>query len=432
MEGGARSPRPRVPRRIKVYVFGATLATIGALGWTAVHGARPNPTQATLTGVLTLMIGVAHLYPLQLAPRTKVSADTAPAFAAAVLLPTPLAMLVSLGGIGAGELIRRAAPIQVAYNAAVAGLRSAAAAAVFGRVASGPLTVTLSGKQAAAALTVAAVTMFTVNATLIDLIIGIQQRHNPLRGWWGRRRQHFVHEGTLYLLGALTAVSSARWPAAVLLLAAPSVVVYRSLRDGVAVRLQTRAGLLAIADAVDARDRAPGHSERVAELARRLALHLRLPPAEVELIALAARVHDIGNLGLRSTIFTKPGPLSPVEWRDVRTHTEAGARLLRDLPELAAAAPLVLSHHERWDGRGYPQGLQGEDIPLGARIIAVADAFDAMTSERPYRRALPPVLVRAELEDGRGTQFDPRVVDALLELLAREPQLAGGGPMPGR
>ncbi|MER3420477.1 MAG: hypothetical protein C4290_08110 [Chloroflexota bacterium] len=95
----------------------------------------------------------------------------------------------------------------------------------------------------------------------------------------------------------------------------------------------------------------------------------------------------------------------------------------RALPELAAAAPLVLAHHERWDGRGYPQGLQGEAIPLGARIIAVADAFDAMTSERPYRRALPPAVVRAELKEGRGTQFDPRVVDALLDLLAREPQL---------
>jgi HD-GYP domain-containing protein (c-di-GMP phosphodiesterase class II) len=314
----------------------------------------------------------------------------------------------------------------------VAGLRAGAAAAVFGRMASGPLTATLSGERAATALTAAAVTMFTVNATLIDLIIGIQQRRNPLRGWWQRRRHHLAHEGTLYLLGALAAVSGARWPAAALLLTAPSVVVYRSLRDGVAVRVQTRAGLLAIADTVDARDRTPGHSERVAELARRLALHLRLPPPEVELIALAARVHDIGNLGLRSTIFTKPGPLSPVEWREVRTHTEAGAQLLRDLPELAAAAPLVLSHHERWDGRGYPQGLQGEAIPLGARIIAVADAFDAMTSERPYRRALPPAVVRAELEEGRGTQFDPRVVDALLELLTREPQPAGGGPMPGR
>lgn len=432
MEGGAQRPRPRVPRRITVYVSGATLATIGVLGWTTVHSARPTPTQAALTGVLTLMIGVAHLYPLQLAPRTKVSVDTAPAFAAAVLLPTPLAMLASLSGIGTGEIIRHTAPVQVAYNTAVAGLRAGAAAAVFGRLAAGPLTATLSGERAVAALTAAAVTMFTVNATLIDLIIGIQQRRNPLRGWWQRRRRHLAHEVTLYLLGALAAVSGARWPAAVLLLTAPSVVVYRSLRDGVAVRVQTRAGLLTIADAVDARDRTPGHSERVAELARRLALHLHLPAHEVELIALAARMHDIGNLGLRSTIFTKPGPLSPVEWREVRTHPEAGARLLRGLPELAAAAPLVLSHHERWDGRGYPQGLQGEAIPLGARIIAVAEAFDAMTSERPYRRALPPAIVRAELEEGRGTQFDPRVVDALIDLLTREPQLAHDAAPPGR
>lgn len=432
MEGGTRHPRPHVPQRITVYVFGTTLAMIGVLGWAAVHSARPTTTQAALTGVLTLMIGVAHLHPLQLAPRTKVSADTAPAFAAAVLLPTPLAMLASLGGIGTGEIIRRTAPVQVAYNTTVAGLRAGAAAAVFSRLAAGPLTATLSSERAAAAVTAAAVTMFTVNVTLIDLIIGIQQRRNPLRGWRQRYRQYLAYEGTLYLVGALAAVSSTRWPAAVLLLAAPSALVYRALRDGLAMRVQTRASLLAIADAVDARDRTPGHSERVAELARRLAIHLRLPPHDVELIALAARVHDIGNLGLRSTIFTKPGPLSPVEWREVRTHTEAGARLLRALPELAAAAPLVLAHHERWDGRGYPQGLQGEAIPLGARIIAVVDAFDAMTSERPYRRALPPAVVRAELKEGRGTQFDPRVVDALLDLLAREPQLTASGPVPRR
>jgi HD-GYP domain-containing protein (c-di-GMP phosphodiesterase class II) len=184
----------------------------------------------------------------------------------------------------------------------------------------------------------------------------------------------------LYLVGALAAVSSARWPAAVVLLAAPTVLVYWALRAGQAVRAQTRAGLLVIADTIDARDRTPGHSQRVAEVARRLAVHLGLPPHEVGLITLVARVHDIGNLGLRSPMFTKPGPLSGVERREVRTHPETGARLLRDLPELAVAAPLVLAHHECWDGRGYPAG-RAEEIPLGARIITVADAFDAMPSD---------------------------------------------------
>lgn len=429
---GEAGRRRVAPWRLRLYVAAVALVTIGVLLCASVHGSSVTASQAGQAAILALMVGTAHRFPVRLAPQTRVSVDTAPAFAAAVLLSTPLSMLVSIVGIAGGEVLRRSALIQLTYNTSVAGLRAAAAATLFQRVASSPLTATLTTERVVIALSLAAAVMFSVNAMLIDAVIAVQRWQNPLRGWRQRYRQQLLYEGSLYLVGALAAVSSARWPAAVVLLAAPTVLVYRALRDGQAVRAQTRAGLLVIADTIDARDRMPGHSQRVAELARRLAAHLGLPPQEVELIALAARVHDIGNLGLRSPLFTKPGPLSGVEWREVRTHPEAGARLLRDLPEMAATAPLVLAHHERWDGRGYPCGLSGEEIPLGARIITVADAFDAMTSDRPYRRALPPDVVRAELEEGRGTQFDPRVVDALLELLAREPQLVDVGRTPAR
>ena len=123
-------------------------------------------------------------------------------------------------------------------------------------------------------------------------------------------------------------------------------------------------------------------------------------------------MHDIGKAAIPDTILEKPGPLDPQEWAFVRRHTEIGERILAAAPALIRIAPIVRSTHERLDGNGYPDGLAGEEIPLPARIVSVADAFDAMVTERPYRRALSPGAALAELRRCAGTQFDPDVVEA--------------------
>jgi PAS domain S-box-containing protein/putative nucleotidyltransferase with HDIG domain len=160
------------------------------------------------------------------------------------------------------------------------------------------------------------------------------------------------------------------------------------------------------------------HTERVGRTAALIARRLGLSEDDVALIRRAAPLHDIGKVGIPDVILLKPGPLDPDEWELMRQHTEMGARILGEgtFPVLRAAQEITLNHHERWDGRGYPNGLAGEDIPLFGRIVAVADVFDALTHQRPYKAAWPIEAAIAEIERCRGSQFDPMVVDAFTSL----------------
>jgi len=166
-----------------------------------------------------------------------------------------------------------------------------------------------------------------------------------------------------------------------------------------------------------ARDPGTGaHSERVRVYALALAEAHGVPESQLPDIEHGVMLHDIGKIAIPDGILLKPGPLSPDEWKIMRTHPEVGRRLIEHMSFLSGAVPVVYHHHERWDGTGYPEGLRGEDIPLGARIFAVADAFDAMTYDRPYSRAIPVSAARAEIERCSGTHFDPTVVATFLAL----------------
>ncbi|HBY93580.1 MAG TPA: hypothetical protein DEP84_06355, partial [Chloroflexi bacterium] len=173
----------------------------------------------------------------------------------------------------------------------------------------------------------------------------------------------------------------------------------------------------ALVAALDARDKeTEGHSRRVVAYTLALARRMTIPEEELATIQRGALLHDLGKIGVPDAILHKPGPLTEEEWAIMRRHPEWGERILRGIPFLDGACEIVCAHQERWDSAGYPQGLAGETIPLGARIFAVADTFDAITSDRPYRAARPYAVARAEIEAGRGTQFDPQVVDAFLQV----------------
>jgi len=183
------------------------------------------------------------------------------------------------------------------------------------------------------------------------------------------------------------------------------------------------ATVIALAEALDIRDTGSGgHSHTVGRYAESMARQLGLPEERVERVRLAGRLHDIGKIGISDTVLSKPGPLDADEWQEMRTHPEIGARLL-SRAEFEDVRAWILAHHERPDGRGYPRRLSGDQIPLEASILAVADAYEAMTADRCYRPALGEAAARAELEGGAGTQFDERVVAAFLRALD-----AGDGP----
>jgi HD-GYP domain-containing protein (c-di-GMP phosphodiesterase class II) len=160
-----------------------------------------------------------------------------------------------------------------------------------------------------------------------------------------------------------------------------------------------------------------GHSERMASLAAAVAVRLGFDEAEIRIVRLAARLHDVGKVGVPADILAKPGPLDHHERALIQMHPLIGDRLLEPLHGLESVRPIVRHHHERWDGLGYPAGLAGPSIPLAARIVAVADALDAMSARRRYRSALAPAEILTELDSGRGTQWDPVVVDAVLDLI---------------
>jgi putative nucleotidyltransferase with HDIG domain len=175
-----------------------------------------------------------------------------------------------------------------------------------------------------------------------------------------------------------------------------------------------------LAQAVELRDEyTGGHTARVTSYAVLLAQQLNLPFADVELIRIGTPLHDIGKIGIDDAILRKPDRLTPEEFEVMKTHTTKGARILEQVPELHPTIPIARSHHERWDGKGYPDSLTGEAIPLLARIVAVADAFDAMTSDRPYRKGMSAAVAFAEVEKQAGRQFDPQCANAFLAMRER-------------
>jgi two-component system, cell cycle response regulator len=161
------------------------------------------------------------------------------------------------------------------------------------------------------------------------------------------------------------------------------------------------------------------HARAVAALATRVAAALGLDAHARATVACAAELHDLGKVAIPAGILHKPGPLDPEETARLRRHVEIGEAMMREAPALRAAAAVVRASHERWDGAGYPDGLAGAAIPLGARIVAVADAYAAMTAGRPYRAARTAAEALAELRSAAGTQFDPAVVDAWCAAHAR-------------
>ena len=184
---------------------------------------------------------------------------------------------------------------------------------------------------------------------------------------------------------------------------------------------RTQASLEGLIAALDLRDtETQWHSRRVSLYARRLGVELGLDGDALLDAMQGALLHDLGKIGVRDAVLLKPGPLDPEEWEEMRRHPALGHQILSTVPHLRGAAEVVYTHHERWDGTGYPRGLGGEKIPVGARIFAVVDTYDAITSDRPYRKGRDHQAARDEIVRCSGTQFDPRVVRAFCAVDAGE------------
>lgn len=204
---------------------------------------------------------------------------------------------------------------------------------------------------------------------------------------------------------------------ALIVLLSATAVIGRGISRMIADLEESHLGTVtSLAAAIEASDGYTAeHSDAVGQLVLAVGRGMRLSAPELRELELVAVLHDVGKIGIPKEVLHKPGPLDEREWEIMRTHPEIGARILSGVPRAARIREAVLHEHEHWDGSGYPDGLRGEDIPLYARIVLACDAYHAMTSDRPYRAALPESEARARMADAAGRDFDPAVTRVLLE-----------------
>jgi len=415
------SPQSAVRRYVAFVVAVALLVGVVTL----VAGPRAEErsvSTAVLTGAL-LVVGLilAARFPLRLTPKTKVHVDTAVLTIAALALDPWAAMGVVAAATAIHEAMRRQPRDQAIFNTAQTALHVGVGSIVFHLLAEQPIPPRFLEVGNVAAVLGCAAAMHAINswtvATVGALEVGARPRRVWLSGIWLDAPEHVAQVAA----GALVLAIARERPWVLPIVVVPAALIYVSMRRGVQVQAATQAAVEALASVVDLRDpTTAGHSERVALRARQLAERLRLPPPEVEAIAAAARVHDVGKVGLDPAVARKGGPLNAADWDQVRRHPVVGADLVEQFPGYAFGARDIRHHHERWDGSGFPDGIAGAAIPLGARIIGVVEAFDAMTHPTAYRSPLAAEAAVRELERGAGSQWDPDVAMAMVAIVREE------------
>ncbi len=274
------------------------------------------------------------------------------------------------------------------------------------------------------------ITYFLINSVSVSIAVGLQERLSPIRVWKAHFRWTLFSTIALVtpmgFFMALVCIALGNndqkvlAPFSAFFFFLPILFVQYSMKLYLDLKEEQLSAIAALCSAQDASDKYTfGHSERVSKVSESLATHLKLSDKEVETIKHAGQLHDIGKIGIDYKVVQKPGPLNLKEWSEIKKHPAIGAQILRNLRFLKDATPYVELHHERLDGGGYPLGKKADEIPLGARIIKVADAFDAMTSARPYRPAMTISQALEQLFKDSGDQYDKDVVAALSELIKR-------------
>lgn len=354
---------------------------------------------------------------------TTVSASFGLIYAAMIIFgPGGAALVAAFGTVSFSDLVKKPWYRNL-FNMAQLAFCTALAGRVY--VAMGATPGDLNMPADLWPLAVALAAHFLLNSTLPTLAASLASGLPWLKVW--HRAVLWVVPSFLALgpLGILLAiVYQDVGYAAILLFIIPLMVARQSFQLYRRMRQTYLETVHTLVQAIEAKDHyTRGHSERVAVYATAIARRLDLPEQQIDLIYFLSILHDVGKIGVKEQTLNKREKLNNDEWREIVTHSDTGANIVRSISFLRDGIESIRFHHERFDGGGYPKGLKGNDIPLGARIISVADAFDAMTSERVYRKAMPLEQAKQELIQGAGKQFDPEVVKVFLDELENSPQL---------
>jgi putative nucleotidyltransferase with HDIG domain len=358
---------------------------------------------------------LADLFPIKLRD-LEFTVAGAVLVAAAIVFPEPVPVLVAIVPSVAADLLRHKSWDRAAVNAASDATTAFVAQLVYSTL--DPHAIALNSGQGVASVTAVVLAYYFFSTLPPALMVSLMKRQPLLHVLRANMYSAYMDLVGLLLFGVLTAYIWTYAPRLTIILVSLGVIIYKVFELAGRLNVETVQALQTIVDVVDERDRYTyNHSLLVAEYSRLVAERLVNDPQKVETIVRAAYLHDIGKIGIADDELNKPGPLSTQEYELMKRHPAIGARILASYSQFSEGAGIVLAHQERWDGSGYPKGLRGDEIPIGARIIAVVDAYVAMTTNRPYRRALSRDQAVDELRQGIGTHFDPVACAIFLKLL---------------
>ena len=403
-----------LPRGAVVYVCAVVASGAGVFAYALARSASRWPE----TLLLALLYAVGDSGPVTTRHRSLTISMSFPVALSAVLLAGPWAgaAVCVLGSIVAA---RRVAWYKRLFNSAQMAM-SAAAAGLFYFAMPGSAPVGFSTAhfpKSLPAVAFAGLLYCLLNYVFVAVVISLTTRARLRSVWWGGMSEVAVPSLGYGLIGLIIAVlwSGGVGPVAGLLVLAPMLIARWAFQQYAAQHEAYEATVRSLIQAVETKDYyTRGHSERVSKAAVMIAQQLRLREDRVEMVRYAGMLHDVGKLGVPTKVLQKTGPLDDIEFEAIKLHPSRGFEMINGISFLDEALLGIRHHHERVDGRGYPDGLVGDDIPEFARVIAVADAFDSMTSTRSYRHARTVAAAVEELQKWAGTQFDERMVDALV------------------
>ena len=337
--------------------------------------------------------------------------------------PLPAVIVITSTWLLINAFVRKTEPLRIVHNFLQLALSAGVSGYVF--IELGGKTGTLDFPYILIPLTVGGILFFLINTGTVSLAVGLHDDISPYRVWYENCKwQLFYQVGSIPLMLFLAYLYLKLWIWGLFLFFLPMMLVRQGYHLYLELKKTYKETVLALVKGIEASDTyTSGHSERVSLYARAIAELMDLPVREVEKIEIAAILHDVGKIGsLYHDLIRKPAKLTPEEYRVIQKHPVQSAELVSHVSFLRGdIQKIIRHHHETYAGTGYPDGLEGDSIPLGSRIIMVADAYDAMTSDRPYRKALSHEQALEELERFSGYQFDPLIVDVVVKRnLSRE------------
>lgn len=411
-----------MPLRVRLYVFAIVVLALGACGFLVWRDPSYSTEAVRAVVCLAVFAVLAEMLKHHLASGAAGSISFIPHLASILLAPTWVAVLgVAVAHVTVAVLSRKE-PLKAVFNIAQITLAAAVGALCFTALGGRPLlTVTAPLSTATGDLALPffslVLVFFSVNTLAVSGVIAASQDKSVVSVWKQNVRSSMLNDlmssPVVYFL-AWTYLKLGVWGVALLTL--PLLGVRQLYKTNHQLEQVNQDLLELMVKAIEARDPyTSGHSRRVAHYSRLIARALGLSAKQVQRIGIAALMHDVGKIHeVYAPILRKPDKLTPDEWAIMQTHPLKSAELVATVSHLRDLVDTVRNHHENWDGSGYPDGLAGEDIPLGSRVILFADTIDAMTTDRPYRKALSEAQVRAELVRYSGRQFDPNICEKLL------------------